>query len=73
MLPSLPLFAVPILVLWVRLQKHEKEKRSAKPEKVLLYHSHTICSPSSSFMGGVAKTEKTKKRSAKPEKVLPTT
>ncbi len=49
-----------------------KKERSAKPEKVLLYYSHTTCSPNFSFMGGVAKTEKTKKRSAKPEKVLPT-
>jgi len=39
----------------VRLQKQEKEKkrRSAKPEKVLLYHSPTICSPNFSLMGGV--------------------
>jgi hypothetical protein len=42
----------------VRLQKQEKENRSDKPEKVLLYFSPTICSPSFSFMGGVAKTEK---------------
>jgi hypothetical protein len=40
----------------------KRKKRSAKPEKVLVYDSHTICSRSSSFMGGVAKTEKTKKK-----------
>ncbi len=32
----------------------KRKKRSAKPEKVLVYDSHTICSRSSSFMGGVA-------------------